>query len=128
MLSAVCLENPWSQNKWPEEDLIKASLKRAMCFEVFVDEGLEEEVQPNDPKLMNPNSPRKQTETKSQEPFVGAFKIWTEDDDDGDEDDCSYGDNMEIKEHTGKGSNHHPLVWILEVMLKPMPIVQKMLG
>jgi len=72
---------------------------------VFVDDDLEEEVRPNHLKLMNPNSPKKQTETKSQKPFVGAFKIWTEDDDDSDDDDgendgnCSDGEGMEIKEH-----------------------------
>lgn len=67
--------------------------QQSNVLEVFVDESMEEL--------------KKQTETKSQKPFVGAFKIWTEedDDDDGSDDDeddndnYDNGDGVEAKEH-----------------------------
>ncbi|ONK77074.1 uncharacterized protein A4U43_C02F2840 [Asparagus officinalis] len=50
--------------------------QQSNVLQVFVDESLDE---------AQPNSPGK-NEVKAQQPFVGAFKIWTEDDDDNDDD------------------------------------------
>lgn len=68
---------------------------KSNVLEVFVDECLVDEKQ-TETKLMNTNSPRKQTETEPQKPLVGAFKIWTEEEDDDENDDLELNEHLQL--------------------------------